>query len=342
LNRDAVYLRIALGLLLPAALWFVWPFAVPFVLAGVLAIAVYPLKRRIGALGAMAATVAVVGVLVGVAGAALTRELTSAFRSLNERSIEEGGWMALASHALDRVLDWAGGRLPINREAVKSEIMDSVANAAGALAGWAGRAIGSAGSLVVTGLLVALFLYFLLRYGEEWVDRLRAVQPFETERAERLLQVVHDSVVANVYGLVAAAIGQGIALAIGFWMIGLRAPILWGMIGSVASVVPVVGTPLVWVPVLIGLLAQGMWGKAVLLGLWGSLVVGSVDNVLRPLVAGARVKQHPVVVAVAAIGATIAIGPLGVFVGPVLFAVLSAVAAELDGSRESTKNEEKS
>lgn len=113
----------------------------------------------------------------------------------------------------------------------------------------------------------------------------------------------------------AVAVGQGLLLGLGFWFVGLRSPVRWGAVGGLTSIIPVVGAPLVWAPVVIAFALGGAYGKAVLLGGWGSLVVGSVDNLLRPFVVGARDKHHPMLIALAAIGGTYAFGPLVILLG---------------------------
>jgi predicted PurR-regulated permease PerM len=182
---------------------------------------------------------------------------------------------------------------------------------------------------VVTAFLVTVFLYFLLRYGRSWVAEFVSVTPLEDRSAWRIVRAVEDSVVANVNGVFAAAVGQGLLLILGFRITGLHAPVLWGVIGGAASIIPVVGAPLVWVPVAIGYLVTGAYWKAIFLGLFGGLVVGSVDNIMRPLVAGARDKQNPVVIALAAIGGTYAFGPLGILLGPLVVSLFAAVLEEI-------------
>jgi predicted PurR-regulated permease PerM len=96
-----------------------------------------------------------------------------------------------------------------------------------------------------------------------------------------------------------------------------------------ASIIPLVGAPLVWAPVVIAFLLMGSYWKALLLGIWGSLVVGSVDNVLRPLLVGGREKQHPMLIALAAIGGTYAFGALGILLGPLVLSLAAALLKEI-------------
>jgi len=192
-----------------------------------------------------------------------------------------------------------------------------------------GAAVGGVTSVLITGLLTTTFLYFLLRHGEDWIGRLAALTPLDPRVTASLFQTVHDSVVANVNGVLAVGIGQGLFLSLGFWFVGVRSPALWGAIGGLSSIIPVVGSPLVWVPIVIAFIYMGSYWKALLLGLWGILVVGSVDTVLRPFVVGARDKQHPMLIALAAIGGTYAFGVLGILLGPLVLSLVAALLKEI-------------
>ena len=204
-------------------------------------------------------------------------------------------------------------------------------DASGYLLNSVGAAVGGVANTLITALMVAVILYFLLRYGNDWIARLALLTPLDPRTTASILRTIHDSVVANVNGVFAAAVGQGLFLSLGFWFVGLRSPALWGAVGGFASIIPVVGTPLVWVPVVIAYFLMGSYWKAVVLVLWGSLVVGSVDNVLRPFVVGAREKQHPMLIALAAIGGTYAFGPMGILLGPLVVSLAAALLKEIQG-----------
>jgi hypothetical protein len=161
------------------------------------------------------------------------------------------------------------------------------------------------------------------------VDRLAALVPLEPRTTANIIRKVNDSVVANVNGVLAVGAAQGLALSVGFWLVGVRSPVLWGVLGGLASVIPVVGSPLVWVPVVVGFIVLGSYWKALILGLWSALLVGSIDNLLRPIVVGAREKQHPIIIALAAIGGTYAFGTLGILLGPVVVSLIAALVEEI-------------
>jgi predicted PurR-regulated permease PerM len=241
--------------------------------------------------------VLLLGTILAFAGIALAQELTDTYDGLSRRSLQEGGWPALVTHTVDRLVEGLGTRLPLDADAIRMQLLDGMRAVAGFLRNNVGAALGGVTSVLITGLLTTVFLFFLLRHGEDWIDRLGALTPLDPRVTASLFKAVHDSVVANVNGVFAVVLGQGLFLSLGFWFVGVRSPALWGTMGGLASIVPVVGSPLVWAPVVIAFLVMGSYWKALLLGLWGAMVVGSVDNVLRPFVVGARDKQHPMVIA---------------------------------------------
>ncbi|MDP3001381.1 MAG: AI-2E family transporter [Bryobacterales bacterium] len=333
-----IFLAVVLASLLPSLLQIAWPFLTSFILASILAIVINPankwLSRRVHRPGLATflttfATVLLLGIVLAIAGLAISRELTTTYDALSRRSLEEGGWPALVTHTTDRVVGALATRLPVNQDAIRTELLERMKGGTGYLLKNVGSAIGGVTSILITGLLVTIFLYFLLRHGEDWIGWLAALIPLDPRVTASLFQTVHQSVVANVNGVLAVAVGQGLFLALGFWFVGVRSPALWGAIGGLASIIPVVGAPLVWVPVVIAFVLMGAYWKALLLGLWGALVVGSIDNVLRPFVVGAGGKQHPMLIGLAAIGGTYAFGVLGILLGPLLVSLVAALLKEI-------------
>jgi len=337
-----IFLAVSLAALLPLVLQVAWPFLTGFLLASVLSIVMYPVNQSLirrlkrPALATFLttfATVSVVGIVFAFAGFTITKELTAAYNSLSQRSLEEGGWPTLVTHIADRGIAALATRLPVNQDAIREQLIDQMKNASGYLLNNIGTAVGGLTTIFLTSVMVTVFLYFLLKHGESWVGQLAALTPLDSHTIASIRQAVHDSVVANVYGVFAAAMGQGVFLGLGFWFAGIRAPALWGVLGGLASIIPVLGAPLVWVPVVIAYVLMGAYWKALLMALWGSLVVGSIDNVLRPVVVGAREKQHPVLIALSAIGGTYAFGPLGILLGPLVISVVAVLLTEIQALR---------
>jgi predicted PurR-regulated permease PerM len=333
-----IFLAIVLAALLPFLLQIARPFLIPFILASILAIVMNPAKNWLGlrihspavaTFFTTITTILLLGTVLVFVGFALTQELTTAYDALSRRSLEEGGWPALVTHATDRVVDAFAAHLPVNKEAIRAEFLLRMKLFTGYLLKNVGAAVGGVTSVLITAVLVTIFLYFLLRHGEDWVGRLAVLPPLDRRVSTVLLRTVRGSIVASVNGVLVVAAAQGLLLGLGFWFVGVRSPVLWGTVGGLASIIPIVGSPLVWVPILIAFLVMGSYWKALILGLWGGVIVGSVDNVLRPLVVGVSEKQHPVVIALAAIGGTFAFGPLGIILGPLVVSLLAALLREI-------------
>jgi predicted PurR-regulated permease PerM len=337
-KSSLIFLAIVLAILLPLLLQVAWAFITPFILASILAIMLHPAKewlcsrtRRPGLASLLTtfAAVFLLGIFVAFVGLSLTQELTNAYNTLNQRSLEEGGWPSLAARTTERVADAVATRLPIDKEAIRTELLDRMKGASAYLLHNVGVAVGGVTNAIITGLLGAIILYFLLRYGSDWIARLAALTPLDSRTNDRLLRTVRDSVMANLSAMLAVIVAQGLLLSLGFWFIGVHSPVLWGMIGGLASIVPVVGAFLIWAPVAIAYVLQGSYWQALFLVLWCVLIVGSTDNILRAWIVGKRNELHPMLVALAAIGGTYAFGALGILLGPLLVSLAAVLIQEI-------------
>jgi predicted PurR-regulated permease PerM len=106
-----------------------------------------------------------------------------------------------------------------------------------------------------------------------------------------------------------------------FWWLGLPAPLLWGVIMSMLAVVPVLGAFVVWLPAALYLAFEGHWEKALILTLWGMLIVGTIDNLLRPILVGGRLKQHTVLAFISVVGGLFVFGTTGLVLGPIALTI---------------------
>jgi len=337
-KKALIFLAILLAVLLPLLLQIVRPFFTPFVLASILAIMLYPVKEWLRArirrpvLASLLTTLAAVfllGILIAVVGLSLTRELTTAYNALNQRYLQEGGWPSLAARTTDRVVDAVATRLPIDKDAIRTELFERMKWASAYLLKNAGVAVGGVTDALINSLIMTIFLYFFLRNGRDWIKQLAVLTPLDARTNERLLGTVRDSVTANLSGMLAVIIAQGLLLSLAFWFVGVHSPGLWGMLGGLASIVPIVGAFLIWAPVVIAFALDGAYWQALFLALWGFLVVGTVDNILRPWIVGKRNKLHPVLIALAAIGGVYAFGALGILLGPLIISLVSVLVQEI-------------
>jgi predicted PurR-regulated permease PerM len=132
---------------------------------------------------------------------------------------------------------------------------------------------------------------------------------------------VNDTVHATIYGTLAVAAVQGTLGGLMFWWLGLAAPVLWGLVMGVLAVVPVLGAFVIWIPAALFLALEGSWGRALVLAVWGGVVVAGIDNLLYPILVGNRLKLHTVPAFMAIVGGLIVFGPSGLILGPVTLTV---------------------
>jgi predicted PurR-regulated permease PerM len=183
-------------------------------------------------------------------------------------------------------------------------------------------ALGVVGSLV--GFFMMLFmLFFLLRDGRTALAHLTRLIPMDSASKAKLIAHLADVTRAVAFGSTATALIQGVCVGIGFAIAGLPSPIVFGVIGAIAALLPV-GSAAVLVPAVLYLAFSGQWGFTIFLAVW-SVGVGLVDNFLRPLLAAQRAEVSALVVFVGAIGGVATFGILGLIVGPVLLSFVVAL-----------------
>ncbi len=157
--------------------------------------------------------------------------------------------------------------------------------------------------------------------------------PLPPGQARKLFNNISDTIVANVYGIVSVGAAQGVLTGLALAIVGSPSALLLGLCAAFASVVPVAGTALVWVPAGLYLIFAGASWKGVFVLVWGVAVVSTADSIIRPWVVGGRVRLHPLVLVFSILGGVKAFGFLGLFLGPVsasvLWVLLGMIRAEL-------------
>lgn len=166
---------------------------------------------------------------------------------------------------------------------------------------------------------VAMFVLFFLFRDEEAVLRtVRAYLPMSSAEATYFLDRVKQMTHATIYGNVATALVQGTLGGVMFAMLGIPGALLWGVAMAILSIIPSAGAFVIWIPAAIVLAAQGDWGKAGVLAVWGSLAVGTIDNLLYPILVGTEVRMHTVPVFLTLVGGILVFGAAGIVLGPVI------------------------
>jgi predicted PurR-regulated permease PerM len=223
--------------------------------------------------------------------------------------------------------DWLQARLPFlpSEEEIIERVSSSLGGLASQVASHAGVVVKGAVSFLF-GLVITLgILFFLLRDAPEMTRALRRLLPFGREQNERLLTLTRDIVSASVTSMLAVAVIQGVLGGLTFLFLGVDGAALWGGLMAVLSVLPAVGAALVWAPAAIWLAVSGSLVKGIVLALVGLLVLGNVDNVVRPLLLSGSARMSTLVLVISLLGGVSAFGFIGIVLGPVVAAVLTAL-----------------
>lgn len=321
-----------------AACWILAPFLSALAWACILAHVTWPmhsrLMRRIPALpktGAVLSTTAVATavVLPLVSLSAWLRTDTAAIAHLI------GGYL---DRGMNDVLDSATA-IPLIGPAIHDWFADRIGTDASLrdfLKQWASEGLGALLS-VLGGVgrnaarfgLAIIFLYVLYRHGEEVIAALRrALRKAAGAEGERWIRVAAAANRAVMLSLLLAAVLQGIVAGIGYWLVGIEAPLLLGFATAVASLLPMVGTFLVWGPASLVLLSTGHALAALALLAWGTLLVHPLDNFLRPLFISSAVDLPFLLVFLGVVGGIAAFGLVGLVIGPVVLSVCWSMASD--------------
>ena len=178
----------------------------------------------------------------------------------------------------------------------------------------------------VIGLVLVFYMLFFLLRDRFWaLQSIAFLSPLSQAEMHKLYKRVGDTIHAIVYGTFAIAVVQGTLGGLMFWWLDLPAPFLWGLVMSFLAIVPMLGASIVWAPAALFLALEGNLGSALILTIWGVLVVGTIDNLLRPIFVGNRLKLHTILIFISVIGGLFQFGPAGLILGPVTLAVTIAL-----------------
>jgi predicted PurR-regulated permease PerM len=226
---------------------------------------------------------------------------------------------------LNRVLEWLDVTLGISSEQLQSwgmsgtqSVLKYFASAGGSLF------IGAVGT--VLGFVMMLFLlFFFVRDGAAMFARLVRLIPMAQADKNHLADYLGAVTRAVVFGTLLTALIQGALVGIGFAIISLPSPVVFGAIAAAFALLPLGGTAIVWIPAAIVLAVQGRWGAAIFMTIWGALLVGLIDNFLKPMLISGRAEVPTLAAFLGVIGGLAAFGAIGMFAGPILLALAIAL-----------------
>lgn len=310
------------------------PFLQPVAAAVILTIALYPayetIHRRIRnrSLAALVSLVLVLVLLlapVTLLTVQVVHEIQSLYAATAQNSRDEGGWISYLSSFTDGPVNWLATKSGFAAPDLKAMMLSRLENISSSLLGWVSSLAANLGSTLGSLALTLFVMFFLFQGGETFRKRVEEYIPMEPHRVDHLFVALRNAIVANIYGMVAVGVAQGILVGMGFAFMGLRSPVLWGLMAGFASLIPLVGAALVWVPGAVVLVLSGSWVKGLLLVAWGIAAVSSADNIIRPLVLQRGVQLSTLAIFLALMGGVQVFGFIGLFAGPVIFTAAQVV-----------------
>ncbi len=326
--------------LLYGALLILSPFLKALVWAGILAVLFYPgYASLLGTLGGRANTAAlivialitVIVVLPGIRLATyLSHEAVDLVKTIAAMMSQEGSEVWKQQPWLQTLLGWwsflgvelTGRDFQVNWREI---ILEGAKLSSGAVVSQVTGVAQNFLLFIANFIIVLISLFFFLRDGATFCHKLRRLLPMDQEHQERLFTNIVNATFAVVHGCLVVAIIQGILAGTAYWLLGVPYALIWAVLTAFVALLPVGGTTLVSIPVTIYLFAQGETMRALLLLIWSIGVVGTVDNILKPMFIGTRLKLPLLLLFLGILGGLTVFGALGLILGPVLLALLAAL-----------------
>lgn len=313
------------------ALYVCWLLVRPFLgvvaWAVVLVIVFYPVHSRLAqrikrpGLRALVSCLLVVIIIVLpliVLTTVVAQELAKVIPNLPSQTSE---LLNSPSSPLARISDWLQARFGIDTVSSKAFVVDHLKQSSDWLLGSSLNLMRNIVRGIVQAFFVLFTMYYLFKDGDKIVDKLPSALPLSRKQSEAIIVRTKEVVSASVYGVVAIAAIQGLLGGIAFWVLGIPSPLLWAVLMAFICIIPFAGSFLVWLPLSIYLIATGHWTKAIILIVWGALVISTVDNFLRPKLVGGQTRLHELLIFFSVLGGISVFGLLGIVLGPVVLAI---------------------
>ena len=297
------------------------PFLPALTWAIALAVVARPMHERIArrldhtTIAAVLSVVSVTAIIVLPLGFTMQMLATEAIGIFNSMQADggEASWKALLEKvgAFGPLVEWIDGQVSLRGQ------LETFSQFAlkGLKTAWS-ISVG----VVVGGLITLFFLFYFFRDGPRLMNSVCSFLPLSPEESARVLNRIDETIHAMVFGSLGVAAIQGFLGGLMFWWLGLPSPLVWSAVMGVCAVMPVFGAALVWVPAALYLWVTGETASAVILILWGAIVVSLIDNLLYPVLVKNQLRLHTVPVFVAIVGGIVVFGAAGLILGPVLLA----------------------
>ena len=330
--------------------YLVYQLARPFLAAigfgAVLTVVTFPLyerlRRRVGGRDGLAATLMVLLVLLmlvvpalGLIGA-LGQEATDVYRWLEKTAGRDNPVQPLLDKLdayrghplLGRLVEWIQPQLEAFAADAKHTVPEAMKKLIGAVTGTLTAILANVLTFLLNLVLTLAALGIFYARGEFLIGEVAGLVPLPRERSRELLSRLGQVTKAVVKGVGLTCLAQGALGGLGFWVAGIPSPLVFGVVMAFTALIPVVGTAIVWLPSVLYLVFAGQTAWAVGLLLWSALVVGNIDNVLRPLLIGGKAGIPLPLLIVGILGGLFSYGLMGLIIGPLVLTVLLFVLEE--------------
>jgi len=288
------------------------------------------LEPRLGGRRSLAAVLTVILIFFTVLvpalsiGSAVASEAMNLYAQIRSGDIDPTAVLRWIQERVPQAVELAA-RLGIDVEQVPERISSAAIAGSQYVAGLAISAGQNVARFAVMFFLMLYLLFFVLRDGDAILEHLIRALPLGDERERALFAKFAEMVRATIKGTIVVGLVQGTLGGLIFWALGIQGAVFWGVVMVVFSVLPAVGAGLVWVPAAIILLSGGAWIKALILTLFGVLVIGLVDNLLRPLLVGRDTRMPDYLILLSTLGGLVLFGISGFVIGPVIASLFLAV-----------------
>jgi predicted PurR-regulated permease PerM len=344
-DKAFLFLIVAVSL---AFAWILWPLFGAILWGTVIAIVFSPLYRRV--LGSMRqrrtlaalATVTIILVLVilplTLITALLVQEGASVYERIQSGELNFGRYFQQVFEALPAWVTNLLDRFGLtNLRLVQERVSAGLTRSSQFLAAQALNIGQNTLDFIVSLFVMLYLLFFLLRDGDDLLKRIKAAIPLHPEQQRTLFSRFTGVIRATVKGNLVVAVVQGALGGLIFWLLDIHAPALWAALMAVLSLLPAIGAAVVWLPVALYFLITGATWQGVVLTAYGVLVIGLVDNVLRPILVGKDTRMPDYLVLISTLGGLAVFGVNGFVIGPVIAAMFIAVWGMFATSRSGVR-----
>ena len=355
MKNSSLYFRTFIVMLTLVTIGFLWilkPYYASLFWATTLAVIFYPIQRRLhtkfkGRANVAAAVTLLIVLLIVIIpmiiiSGALIQEIATAYKRISSGEINPGLYFQQVATALPPAVHNILNFLGIGDLLSIQEKLTQGAMAGGKFIATQAVSLGQNTAHLLIGLGVMLYvLFFLLRDGAYLARLTKQFIPLSEEHKQHLIRKFATVIRATVKGNIVVAVTQGALGGIMFWILNIQGALLWGVVMTLLSLLPAVGAALIWGPVAIYFLVTGAFAEGIILAAFGVLVIGLIDNVLRPILVGKDTKLPDWIILVSTLGGLSVFGLNGFVLGPLAAALFMSAwdlfpsAVRLNQGRES-------